>query len=355
MTRPARATFDPHAVRSNFDVVTRHAPGCKIMAIVKADGYGHGIVRMAHALPAADAFGVASIEEAVQLRAANVTQPIVLLEGPFDARELPEIAAHRLESVVHNHEQVRMFEDANPATPLWIKIDTGMHRLGFAPRELPEVVTALAGPARALRFMTHFASAHLVEDPGVQAQIARFEHAISVYHGERCTANSSAVLAWPSSHAQWVRPGLMLYGVSPFAGRDGPELGLRAAMTLSSALIAVKCVEAGGTVGYGRGFVCPETMPIGVVAFGYADGYPRHAATGTPVLVNGVRSQVIGEASMDMLAVDLRPVPAARVGDPVVLWGEGLPVEEIARAARTIPYELLCRMRMRAHVVERAA
>lgn len=357
MTRPARVLFDAAAVRANFEVVRRHAPGRRIMAIIKADGYGHGVVRMARALGEADAFGVAAIEEAVCLREAGVTRPIVLLEGPFEAGELREIARHRLESVVHTHEQAGMFRADPHAAPLWIKVDTGMHRLGFAPAEVPAVVAALARPGREMRLMTHFASAHLRGDTTVAAQLAAFEQALAD-GGQplaRCCANSSAILGWPRTHGEWVRPGLMLYGVSPFAETRAEALGLRPAMTVTSALIAVKTVRAGGSVGYGGGFVCPEDMAIGVVAFGYADGYPRHAGTGTPILVNGIRTQVIGEASMDMMAVDLRGVPDARVGAPVVLWGDGLPVEEIARAAGTIPYELLCRMRMRARFVEREA
>ena len=353
MTRPARVIFDPQAVRANLQVVRQQAPGRRIMAIVKADGYGHGVVRMARALADADAFGVASIEEAVRLREANITQRIVLLEGPFEAQELAEITVYRLESVVHNHEQVRMFAGHGDYTPLWVKIDTGMHRLGFAPSDVPAVLAALAHPARELRLMTHFACAHLRGDPSVVQQLQAFELTAAGSTHERCCANSSAILAWPASHGDWVRPGLMLYGVSPFAQVTAAELGLRPAMTVASALIAVKRVPAGGSVGYGKGFVCPESMDVGVVAFGYADGYPRHAGTGTPLLVNGIRTQVIGEASMDMMAVDLRPLRDPRVGDPVVLWGDGLPVEEVAQAASTIPYELLCRMRMRAHFVER--
>lgn len=355
MTRPAHVIFDPQAVRANLRQVRTQAPGRKVMAIVKADGYGHGVVRMAQALDDVDAFGVASIEEAVRLREAALGQPITLLEGPFEAQELPEISVHRLESVVHNHEQVRMFAAHPDPVTLWIKIDTGMHRLGFAPDEVPGVVAQLRRPDRQIRLMTHFASAHLRGDDSVTAQMTAFESVLGGEAFERCCANSSAVLGWPRSHGDWVRPGLVLYGVSPFADVSAAELGLRPAMTVVSALISVREVAAGGAVGYGRGFVCPENMRVGIVAFGYADGYPRHAATGTPVLVNGVRTQVIGEASMDMMAVDLRPVPDARIGDPVVLWGEGLPVEEIARAAQTIPYELLCRMRMRAQFIQRPA
>lgn len=352
MTRPARVIFNPAAVRGNLELVRRRAPGRRVLAIVKADAYGHGLIRVARALSGADAFGVASIEEAVRLRDAGITQAIVLLEGPFEASELAEIGVHGLESVVHNHEQVEWFARQERVTPLWIKIDTGMHRLGFALDEVPAVVERLAGRDRRLRLMTHFASAHLHGDASVDTQLARFAALAESRANEACLANSSAILAWPATHGDWVRPGLALYGVSPFDATPGSELGLTPAMTVTSALIAVKSVPAGGGVGYGKAYTCARDMRIGIVAFGYADGYPRQAATGTPVLVDGVCTQVLGEASMDMMTVDLTPLPQARVGDPVVLWGDGLPVERIARCAGTIPYELLCRMRMRAHFVE---
>lgn len=352
MTRPARVIFNPAAIRGNLEVVKARAPGRRVLAIIKADGYGHGLIRVARALTDADAFGVASIEEAVQLREAGIAHSIVLLEGPFEASELAEIGVHGLESIVHNAEQVEWFARQERTTPLWIKIDTGMHRLGFAPADVPAVIERLASRGRRLRLMTHFASAHLRGDPSIASQLGAFESLVGSRDHETCLANSSAIMAWPSTHGDWVRPGLLLYGVSPFSESVGAALGLQPAMTVTSALIAVKRVRAGGGVGYGTAYTCQRDTPIGVVAFGYADGYPRHAATGTPVLVNGVRTQVLGEATMDMMMVDLTSVPDARVGDPVVLWGDGLPVEDIARCAGTIPYELLCRMRMRAHFVE---
>lgn len=352
MTRPARVIFNPAAVRGNLELVRRRAPGRRVLAIVKADAYGHGLIRVARALNDADAFGVASVEEAVRLRDAGIRQPIVLLEGPFEAGELTEIGVHDLESVVHHHEQVEWFARQERVTPLWIKIDTGMHRLGFAPAEVPGVLERLAAAGRPLRLMTHFASAHLHGDASVDTQLARFAALAESHANETCLANSSAILAWPATYGDWIRPGLALYGVSPFAASVGSELGLTPAMTVTSALIAVKSVPAGDCVGYGKAHTCARDTRVGIVAFGYADGYPRQAATGTPVLVDGVPTQVLGDASMDMMTVDLTPVPQARVGDPVVLWGEGLPVERIAGCAGTIPYELLCRMRMRAHFVE---
>ncbi|TDJ65743.1 MAG: alanine racemase [Proteobacteria bacterium] len=353
MTRPARVIVNVTAVRSNFKVVQQCAPGARIMAIVKADGYGHGIARIADTLaPHVDAFGVASMEEAVVLRQAGIDRPIVLLEGPFGAEEVGEIVTNRLETVVHTHDQIEQLHNANGNVVLWIKIDTGMHRLGFAPNAVDDVVRRLRNTRHSVRFMTHLASAHHDDEPSVAEQLRVFESVCDSHQGERSVANSAAVLSWPACHADWVRPGLMLYGVSPFPGHNGADHGLLPAMTVASNLIAVRDVAAGGTVGYGKGYTCPERMRVGVVAFGYGDGYPRQAATGTPICVAGVRTQVIGEASMDMLTVDLRPIPDAAVGAPVVLWGPELPVEEVARSAQTIPYELLCRVRMRARYVE---
>ncbi len=353
MSRPARVIVNTHAVQANLNIVRARAPGAKIMAIVKADGYGHGIARIASALSShADAFGVASIEEALRVRAAGVTAPIVLLEGPFAEEEIGDIVSHALETVVHTAEQIRWLENAPLEVPVWVKIDSGMHRLGFDPAQAGAAIDSLRRSGRLVRLMTHLASTHREADESVAQQLGLFEQLVAGYSGERSIANSGAVLGWPQCHADWVRPGIMLYGVSPFRGKCGADHGLIPAMTVASSLIAVREVEAGGSVGYGKAYVCPERMPVGVVAFGYGDGYPRHAATGTPIIVDGVRTQVIGEASMDMLTVDLRPVPQAHPGDPVMLWGPGLPVEEVAESAGTIPYELLCRVRMRARYVE---
>ncbi|MGR8918747.1 MAG: alanine racemase [Gammaproteobacteria bacterium] len=348
MTRPARVIIDPQAARHNLALVRRLAPRARVMAVVKADAYGHGVERMAGCFADVDAFAVASLEEAVRLRDVGVDRPVVLLEGPFEAAELDTVVALGLELVVHTDEQVAMLAAAGSRVPVWLKLDTGMHRLGFAPERAAAVAAALEGLAAPLRYMTHFANAHRRGDDSVAAQAARFDAALANLPGERTLANSGALLTRPETHADWVRPGLMLYGASPLAGESAASLGLEPVMTLRSRLIAVRVVAAGETVGYGGAWTCPEAMPVGVVAFGYGDGYPRHAATGTPVLVNGVRTQVIGASSMDMLTVDLRPMPAAAVGDPVTLWGAGLPVELVAEAAGTIPYELLCGVCMRA-------
>jgi alanine racemase len=352
VTRPARVIVDIAAVKANFKVVQKRAPTARVMAIIKADGYGHGIVRIAGALSGhADAFGVASLEEAIKVREAGIETPVVLLEGPFSDTEIGDIEAHHLETVVHNHEQVAWLSRARSPFSIWIKIDSGMHRLGFAPHDVAAVEERLQRPDRVIRYMTQLANAHQADDLSVQEQLDSFRSVVAA-DSEHSIANSAAILAWPDAHANWVRPGLMLYGVSPFSGQCGRDYTLRPVMTVASELISVREVGSGGSVGYGRGYICPEPMRVGVVAFGYGDGYPRHAGTGTPILVGGVRTQVIGQASMDMLTVDLRPVPGAAVGAAVVMWGPDLPVEEIADHAATIPYELLCRVRMRARYIE---
>ena len=352
MTRPARVIINPQAARHNLACVRRLAPQARVLAVVKADGYGHGIVRMARIFTDADAFAVASIEEAVTLREAGVARPILLLEGPFEAAELAQVAELGLEVVIHTEDQLAMLEAAPAPAAVWLKLDSGMHRLGFDPPQFPAALARARALGSRLCFMTHFANTHRRGDASVARQNACFARALAGVNGARSLANSGAILGYPATHADWVRPGLMLYGVSPFDDEAGAALGLQPVMTLRSRLISVRRVRAGEAVGYGGAFVCPEDMPVGVVAYGYGDGYPRHAQTGTPVLVNGVRTQVIGHCSMDMMTVDLRPLPRAAVGAVVTLWGDGLPIEDVARASGTIPYELLCRVRMRAQYEE---
>lgn len=359
MSRPARAQLDAHALRHNLERVRYFAPQSKIMAIVKANAYGHGLAWTARALARADAFGVASIEEGVELRAHGVTQPICLLEGCFEAAELSLAAQHRLEPVVHQPQQIADIAavPAAAALSVWLKIDTGMHRLGFPPAAAADAFTRLRACAavQRVRTLTHFANADNTFDSTTAAQIATFNAALDGIGGERSLANSAGIVAWPASRLEWVRPGIMLYGVSPLVGRSAAELGLKPVMTLASALIAVHHLRKGDAVGYGGDWVCPEDMPVGVVAIGYGDGYPRQAAAGTPVLVNGKRVSLIGRVSMDMITVDLRAQPQARVGDPVVLWGPGLPVEDIAARANTIGYSLLCGVTPRIPRVEATA
>ena len=358
MTRPARVVIDITALSHNFSRIRKLVPKQKIMAIVKAEAYGHGLVRVARILDRADAFGVASLDEAMRVRDAGITRPIVLLEGPHQADEMPEIQRLGLDIVVHHETQATMLEKANTDKPIsvWIKIDTGMHRLGFAPEQFAAVWQRLQGCATVdhpIRLMTHLAAASEPDNPLTGAQLSCFRDICANIPSETSIANSAAILQWPESHADWVRPGLMLYGVSPFAGHIGEDHGLRPVMTLQSELISVQHVGAGEPVGYGASWHCPEDMPVGIVAAGYGDGFPRHAKSGTPVLVNGKRVDLVGRASMDMLTVDLRNQADAKVGDPVVLWGEGLPIEMVAQGADTIPYELLCGVHKRLECVER--
>ena len=357
MSRPTQASVDLSALAHNLRKVREYAPGSKVMAIIKANGYGHGMVRVARTLAEADGFGVASLEEALCLRQAGVTHRIVLLEGFFQPSELEAIQEHRLDIVVHHPTQFEALAQTRIARPLtlWLKFDSGMHRLGFPVEDLRywfERVQRLPKVAQPVRAMTHLASADERNNPQTSEQLGVFFAQVAAVDAELSIANSAGVLAWPESHLDWVRPGIMLYGISPFAGECAQTFGLRPAMTLRTALIAVNQIGSGGRVGYGGTWTCPERMPVGIAAVGYGDGYPRHAENGTPVLVNGQRSALIGRVSMDMIALDLRAQPQARPGDPVVLWGEGLPVEEVARHAGTIPYELVCRTMSRVAMSE---
>lgn len=353
--RPATAVIDLQALRHNLRLAATRAAGAKVAAVIKANGYGHGAARLLPALDEAERLAVACIEEAIALREAGARQPILLLEGVFTADELPLCARLDLEVGVHDREQVRMLETARLERPLaaWLKLDTGMNRLGFRPEAASGILARLAAcPAVRpdIRLMTHFANADDPADPATRAQMRRFADAVAGLPGERSLCNSAGVLAWPEAHGEWVRPGIMLYGVSPMAGRTGIDDGLRPVMTLRTALIAVKPVRRGESVGYAGTWTAPEDMTIGIAAIGYGDGYPRHAPSGTPVLVDGRQAAIVGRVSMDMLAIDLRGHPEARVGDPVTLWGDGLPVETIAGRAGTIAYELLCGITGRVHI-----
>jgi len=346
MTRPARAHVSLSALRHNLSRVQQAAANSCIMAIIKANAYGHGLIPVAQALSGATAFGVASTEEALALREAGIGQRIVLLEGIFGADELGLVNGYRLDVVVHRAGQVEMLEQGLLTKPLdvWLKIDSGMHRLGFPPAAVPAMTERLKniGLVSSIHFLSHLARADEPNNPDTKDQLGRFDQALGDVQGERSLANSAAVLAWPGTHYEWVRPGIMLYGASPFPERSASELDLQPVMTLRTELIAVNPCRRGDPIGYGGDWTCPEDMPVGVAAIGYGDGYPRHAPTGTTVLVNGQPASLAGRVSMDMICIDLRHIPDARVGDEVVLWGEGLPVEDVALAAGTISYELLC-------------
>jgi alanine racemase len=353
--RPLFATIDASALRHNLGVVRRHAPQAKVMAVVKADAYGHGRARAASALADADGFGLLELDAAVALRESGVTRRIVLIEGFFEPAELAVIVEHRLGVVVHSLEQVTMLEGLRAGTQLdvLLKVNTGMNRLGLSAaqyaqaRERLQRNVAVGG----VTLMTHFAEAD--EARGVQWQMQRLQRLPGYEALPHSLANSAAILRFPETHAGWVRPGIMLYGCSPFPGQTGAEHDLKPAMTLESRLIAVQDLQPGETVGYGGLFRADKATRIGVVACGYADGYPRHAPNGTPIQVAGRMTGTVGRVSMDLLCVDLGPVPEARPGSRVVLWGNGVPVERVAEAAGTVGYQLLCAVAPRVRIVER--
>ncbi len=355
MPRPIRATFDLAAFAHNLAVARARAGAARIWAVAKANAYGHGLLRARRALDAADGFALLDLDAAVRLRDAGVRKPILLLEGFFAPADLAPIARHALSVVIHSNEQMAMLESVRPMPPVaaYLKINTGMNRLGIPVDRIGASLARLAasGSVAGITLMTHFADADGPE--GVAAQLARFASATRGLALPRSVANSAALLRHPETIADWVRPGIMLYGCSPFADEPAQALGLAPVMTLTSELIAVRHLAPGERVGYGGTFTADRPMRIGVVACGYADGYPRHAPTGTPILVAGRRTRTVGRVSMDMLAVDLEGISEAGLGTPVTLWGDGLSCDEVAAAAATVSYELLCALAARVPQTER--
>jgi len=351
MPRPILSQLDLNAIANNLHVV-RRLTRSRVMAVIKADAYGHGLLRVAEALQDADGFALLDIQDAVSLRAAGYQQTILLLEGYFDAQDMELLAEYDLTTVIHSSWQLDLL-DAYPkraGLDVWLKVNTGMNRLGFLAGQVAAAMERLRAHSaiRDITLMTHFA--HADEPRGIEQQLDIFNNLAGDYRVTRSLANSAALLRYAQTHGDWVRPGIMLYGASPFAETSARELGLRPAMTLRSRIIAIQQLEAGDEVGYGALYRADRNMRIGVVACGYADGYPRHAPNGTPVVVEGQRTVTVGRVSMDMLCVDLSNVPDARVGSTVVLWGDGLPVEQVAHAAGTISYELLCGLTKRVPV-----
>jgi alanine racemase len=324
------------------------------MAVIKANAYGHGLVPAALALAEADAFAVARLEEGIELRTAGVRAPIVLLEGVFNEEALAEAAHHQFELVVHDPLQIQLLEAHRGPERfvLWIKIDTGMNRLGFRPEVFADALArlrALTVPARELRVMTHLARADELEQAMTSLQLERFRSTLAeagVADGPQRLAtsigNSAAILSWPSAHSDWIRPGLALYGASPFANETAYSHGLKPVMTLETTVLTVRQVKRGETVGYAGAWQASRDSAIAILAAGYGDGLLRTLVNGTPVLVGETRCDLVGRVSMDMIAVDVTGVPDVATGHKAVIWGEGLPVEEIAAHAGTIPYELLC-------------
>lgn len=349
--RPIRARIDAAALRHNLSVVRQRAPRSRVWAVVKANAYGHGLSRVAKALPA-DGLALIELEAALELRRAGEKRPILLMQGFYSPDELEPIAANALTTVVHDAEQLAMLEKARlPAKlPVYLKLNTGMNRLGFAAGEAEGALQRLARCAGEITLMTHFADAD--GKRGVKWQLDRFGAMTSGLGGPRSLANSAAILRYPEAHTEWVRPGIMLYGCSPFPDESAEKLALKPVMTLSTELIAVRDLGPGDCVGYGCTFTASSPMRIGIVACGYADGYPRHAPIGTPILVCGKRTRTVARVAMDMLFADLTGIPAAAVGSPVTLWGEGLSADEVAASAGTVSYELLCALSPRVPVTE---
>lgn len=358
MPRPLVAIVDIAALRANLAVAKKCAPGSKVLAVVKANAYGHGLARAMRGFAAADGLGLIELDGAVQLREMGWQKPILLLEGFFEPADLPTVIEQRLDIVVHCIEQIEMLERAAIASPIdvYLKMNSGMNRLGFKPDAFRAAHARLRALdcIRNIALMTHFANADNAAHPALplSEQMRRFGSVTEGLPGMRSLSNSAADLQHPEAAADWVRPGIMLYGGSP-GNQNAAEFDLLPGMTLKSGIIGVQNVAPGDAVGYGSLFIADRPMRIGVVACGYADGYPRHAPTGTPILVDGVRTRIVGRVSMDMMMVDLTPVPRAGFGSPVILWGEALPIDEVANAAGTIGYELMCGVAPRVPVTER--
>lgn len=346
MARPTSLEIDLAALQHNYARIKHFAPKAKIIAMVKANAYGHGLDYIAPSINA-DAFGVACIDEALAIRKLGITAPVVLLEGIFNESELHAVVEQQFEIVVHNAWQVELLEKAKINKPIivWLKVNTGMNRLGFHTDQVNEIWQRLNQPKNiisAIRLMTHFSHADELNSQQTILQFQEFAQATQGLSAEKSAANSAAILAWPDTHADWVRPGIMLYGIAPFAEKTAEEFDLKPVMTLRSEIISISQLKKGDKVGYGGTWECPHDMQIGIIAVGYGDGYPRHAKNGTPVLVNNKIVPLIGRVSMDMMAVDVSSQSQIKIGDAVVLWGKGLPVETVALHADTIPYELLC-------------
>jgi alanine racemase len=361
MPRPLCATIHLDAMQHNLTRARACAPDAKAWAVVKANAYGHGLERGLRGFAQADGLALIELENAVRLRQLGWDKPILLLEGFFDASDIALLAEHKLNTTVHCIEQIKMLEYTQLYRPIdvHLKMNTGMNRLGFRPAEYAAAYARLAAVPGigSITLMTHFANADELEHPRlpILEQVRRFRAGSEGLPGLRSLSNSGGVLHAavlpPELSSDWVRPGIMLYGGTP-GGKSAAEYGLRPTMTLTSEIIGIQRLEAGETVGYGSRFEAGAPMLVGVVACGYADGYPRHASHGTPVVVDGVRTTLVGRVSMDMMTVDLTPVANARVGSKVTLWGDGLPIDEVAHAAGTIGYELMCALAPRVHVTE---
>ncbi len=342
--RPIQATVSLSALAHNLAVAKRHAPQSKMMAVVKANGYGHGLLNVAAGLSAADGFAVLNLSEAIDLREAGYDQVILLLEGAFSLQELKIASSYGVDVVTHSMPQLEMLEKSQLLRPIhiYLKMNSGMNRLGFQPHayEAAYQRAQACKNVRGITFMTHFATAD--EEVGVASALDVFNQTTADMTGKSSLANSAAILRHPQTHVDWVRPGIMLYGSTPVSSTPAAEYDLKPAMQFTSEIIAIQEINAGESVGYGNRFIATKPTRVGVVACGYADGYPRHAPNGTPISVAGKLTNTMGRVSMDMLFADLTDIPEANIGTPVELWGNQVPVDAVAEKAGTVGYELLC-------------
>ncbi|MFY9328562.1 MAG: alanine racemase [Georgfuchsia sp.] len=350
MTRPIQALVNLAALRHNHALARQHIGDARMWSVIKANGYGHGALRMAQGLAeVADGFALLELDTALALRAQGIRQPLLLLEGFYNTDELQAFVQHRLIPVIHRLDQASALARSGFSLPVYLKLNTGMNRLGLNADQLSAALDLLRG--HDITLMTHFSDAD--EALGIDDQMQRLNTMRAGLDYPLCLANSAALLRFPEVLGDWVRPGIMLYGSSPFPQmRSAAEIGLRPVMTLTSELIAMRCLQPGDRVGYGGAFVAERAMTIGLVACGYGDGYPRHAPTGTPILVNGQRARTVGRVSMDKVCVDLTGIGDAKVGSLATLWGEGLSADEVATSAGTVSYELFCALASRVPVVE---
>lgn len=347
--RPIQASIDLNALRHNLQVVRTLAPKSLVMAVVKANGYGHGLLTVAQGLSKADGFAVLGLNEGTTLREAGFSQTILMLEGVFHPSELQAVSDADISVTVHNEAQVIMLEQAMLRKPvnIFVKMNNGMNRLGFRPEDYAKIIRRLEAcrNVRGITLMSHFAMAD--EISGITEPLKRFQEATRVLDYPISLANSAAILRHPETHVDWVRPGIMLYGANAVSEMPASECDLLPVMTLTSSIIALQTLLPGESVGYGGLYTATKKTRVGVVACGYADGYPRHALTGTPVMVADQMTRIIGRVSMDMLCVDLTDIPDAMVGSSVELWGKRIPVDMVAERAGTIGYELLCALSQR--------